>query len=143
MNVEFYSIGSNDKNLKFVVIQARYRSQWIFVRHKERITWEIPGGHIEQQEDADSAAKRELFEETGALEYHLEPICDYSVELDNERTFGRLYFAEVNQFGNLEYEIEEISLRDRLPDQLTYARIQPYLYERVIEYMKNRREDIR
>lgn len=142
MKVEFYAIGCNDNNLKFVVILARYCGQWIFVRHKDRITWEIPGGHIEPYEDVDSAAKRELYEETGALEYRLEPICDYSVEKDQERSFGRLFFAEVNRLGDLEYEIDEISLCDELPDQLTYSRIQPYLYEQVIEYLINRHEDI-
>lgn len=143
MKVEFYSVGSNDNNLQYVVIQARYRGQWIFVRHKDRRTWEIPGGHIEEHEDPDTAAKRELFEETGALEYRLEPISNYSVEIDTEKSYGRLYFAEVHQLGDLEYEIEEISFSDRLPDQLTYAFIQPYLYEQVIEYMKNHRGDNR
>ncbi len=137
MKIEFYSIDSDVNNLKFVVIQARYQGQWIFVRHHERTTWELPGGHIEADEDTDSAAKRELWEETGALDFQLIPVCNYSVERKESKTYGRLYFAEVYKLGSLEHEIEEISLRDFLPDQLTYNQIQPYLYEKIKEYIAN------
>lgn len=40
-----------DSLLKFAVIAARYNGAWIFCRHKERTTWEIPGGHREPKED--------------------------------------------------------------------------------------------
>lgn len=136
MKVEFYSLKSNNKNLKFVVIQARYQGKWIFVRHKDRTTWEIPGGHIEEGEDVDSAAGRELAEESGATDYTLEPICNYSVESEKGKSFGRLYYAEVYNLGKLEHEIEEICFQDKLPDQLTYEIIQPFLYEQVIDYIK-------
>lgn len=66
------------KELKYVVIACKYKEDWLFVRHKERQTWEIPGGHIEN-EGPDQAAARELFEETGALKYTLDALCDYSV----------------------------------------------------------------
>ena len=55
----------DDRLLRFAVIAARYRDQWVFCRHKERDTWEIPGGHREAGESIDSAAMRELREETG------------------------------------------------------------------------------
>ena len=41
------------------------------MRHKDRSTFEIPGGHIEDGEDYISCAKRELYEETGAKEFDL------------------------------------------------------------------------
>lgn len=50
----------------------------MYIRHKDRKSWEIAGGHREQVETIDETAKRELFEETGAKEADLVPICDYS-----------------------------------------------------------------
>ncbi|MCT4685967.1 NUDIX hydrolase [Vallitalea sp.] len=135
MKVDFYDLNSHVNKLKYVVIQARYQGQWIFVRHKDRTTWEIAGGHIEKNETVDNAAIRELREETGALDFQLIPICNYSVEEKGVESFGRLYFGEVNELGNLEYEIVEITLCNDLPRQLTYEKIQPDLYQKVIEYL--------
>ena len=36
---------------KFAVIVSRYNGQWVFCRHKDRTTYECPGGHREVQED--------------------------------------------------------------------------------------------
>lgn len=65
----------------------------------------------------------------------MESICDYSVEAGKDKTYGRLYYANVFELGDLEYEIEEIACCDKLPDLLTYERIQPYLYKKVIDYI--------
>ena len=142
MKVDFYSLDNNINSHKFVVIQARYKDSWIFVRHKDRNTWEIAGGHIEDNEDVGSAAERELYEETGAIDYQLKPICDYSVERDGDKSYGRLYFAEVYELSDLKYEIEEISLLEEIPDNLTYSQIQSHLFKKVVEYLKSNDEDI-
>jgi 8-oxo-dGTP diphosphatase len=68
INVSFYNENEiQDELLKFAVIAARYQEKWIFCRHKERVTWEIPGGHREVGEDILDTARRELYEETGAI----------------------------------------------------------------------------
>lgn len=119
---------AEDRLFKYAVIAARYRGRWIFCRHRERDTWEIPGGHREPGETLEQTARRELFEETGALEAELAPVSAYKVD-----DYGMLYFAEVTKLGPLcrEYEIGEISFGTALPEALTYPDIQPALFRKV------------
>lgn len=134
--VKFYA-HTDDKNLKFAVIAARADGKWIFCKHKSRSTLELPGGHREAGEEILSAAKRELYEETGAVEYDIKPVCVYSVKKDGgSESFGMLYFAEVFQRKQeLCYEIEETFLLDEPPANWTYPEIQPKLLEKVKSFI--------
>ncbi|WDV46838.1 NUDIX domain-containing protein [Clostridiaceae bacterium M8S5] len=139
MKVGFKEIG-HDKtyNLKFAVIMAIHNGKWVFVKHKDRNTWEIPGGHREENEDINTTAKRELYEETGAKEFEITPICDYYVTRDENTSYGRLFTADLNVMGELpNMEIEKIDYFDDLPKEMTYPQIQPYLFERVLEFRQN------
>jgi len=118
-----------DSELTYVVMGARYRGQWIFVRHRERETWELPAGHIEPGESPDRAAARELYEETGAVRSNLRILSDYSVTVGEKVEFGRLYSAEVMELEALpDYEIAEIKLGSKLPARLTYPEVQVHLF---------------
>lgn len=131
INVNFYPQSPvAEWELKYVVIAARFAGEWIFCRHNDRDTWEIPGGHIEPGESADAAARRELWEETGATNFEIKPIGVYGVEHNGDETFGMLYFAEVIRHGMLpmESEMESIRMFSYLPDELTYPDIQPKLF---------------
>ncbi|MFH0843526.1 MAG: NUDIX domain-containing protein [Bacteroidota bacterium] len=136
--VKFYD---NDympaRGLVYSVIAVRHNRQWIFVRHHDRSTWEIPGGHIEVNESPDDAARRELIEETGAEEFTLSCVATYSVEKSGNTRYGRLYFAEVTKLADLpsNSEIAETTLMDGLPGNLTYPDIQPVLFSRVLEFL--------
>ncbi|HBL84395.1 MAG: DNA mismatch repair protein MutT [Clostridiales bacterium GWF2_38_85] len=133
----------SDELLKFAVIAARLGGKWIFCRHKERDTWEIPGGHREKAtgggygEDVFETAKRELREETGAVEFEIKSISVYGVTKNEQTTYGMLFFADVKTLGELppEMEIGEIMLSDTLPKELTYPEIQPYLLKRVQSWL--------
>jgi len=123
-----------DVQLKYAVIVTRYREKWVLVKHRERSTWEIPGGRKERFETIDETARRELYEETGAVEFDLRAITLYSVESEGVVTYGKLFFAEVKRFEKLpESEIEKIEFFEKLPENLTYPLIQPILLSRVIE----------
>ena len=43
--VKFYE-KIEDELLKFAVIISRTQNQYVFCKHKDRDTWEIPGGHV-------------------------------------------------------------------------------------------------
>ena len=56
--------------ITFMVI--RHEGNFLLVHHRQRQTWELPGGHIEGSESARDCAVRELFEETGQRAEHLD-----------------------------------------------------------------------
>jgi 8-oxo-dGTP diphosphatase len=122
--------GSIEESMLFyVVIGAREAGNWIFVRHADRVTWEMPAGHIEPGEAADRAAERELFEETGTTRASLEHLCDYEVDSGERKEYGRLYRAEVlRRTDRLEHEIAEVMLSGELPENLTYPEVQSALF---------------
>lgn len=129
--VKFYET-IEDEQLRFAVIISRAGGKYVFCKHRERDTWEIPGGHREPGEDIMDTARRELYEETGALEFEIEPVCVYSVtapdNFDGRESFGMLFFADIKRFETeLHSEIEKIAVIDGLPDQWTYPEIQPHL----------------
>ncbi len=90
------------------------------------------GGGIRENEPSDKAIIRELYEETGALEFDIESICVYSVtapdNFNGKESFGMLFFADIKRFEEeLHSEIEKIVITSELPERWTYPDIQPYL----------------
>ena len=135
--VQFYD-RVDDRKLKFVVIVTKAQGHWVFCKHRERDTLEVPGGHREPGEDILTTAKRELYEETGAVDFSIRPVCVYSVtapwNFDGRETFGMLFYADVKAFEKeLHSEIERIVVRDDLPENWTYPEIQPYLMREVLK----------
>ena len=140
IEVRFYE-NVDDSLLKFAVIIAKTNGKWVFCKHRERDTYEVPGGHREDGEEILETARRELKEETGAVEFDIKPICVYSVKGKTrvhenliDETFGMLYIADIVSFEELHSEIEKILITDELVDNWTYPLIQPKL----IEEAKNR-----
>ncbi|MCI8280398.1 MAG: NUDIX domain-containing protein [Lachnospiraceae bacterium] len=144
MNVQFYE-SVEDELLEFAVIVSKSKGKWVFCIHKERNTYEVPGGHRERAETILEAAKRELMEETGALAFSIIPICVYSVtgktrvNRTGEESYGMLYYAEIESFEEqLHSEMEKIALFDEFQGEWTYPAIQPLLVDEVRRRLKNK-----
>ena len=137
MEVRFYEIGEiEDSLLTFAVIVARYMDKWVWVKNKMRKAWEVPGGRRENNETILDTARRELYEETGATEFDLIPVCIYSVKKEI-KTFGMLYFAEITELDTLpNTEIEAINFFENIPEELSFPLIQPKLLYQVQKYLE-------
>lgn len=130
ITVNFYETIA-DELLAFAVIIAKTDGKWVFCKHKARNTYEVPGGHREAGELILETAKRELYEETGAIDFEITPICVYSVDRGGNGTgesFGMLYYADIKSFeSELHSEIETILITEQLVTNWTYPEIQPKL----------------
>lgn len=131
--VNFYD-EADDSLLKFAVIIARYGGKFVFCKHRERDTLEVPGGHREPGEAIIETGRRELYEETGVVDFDIRPICVYSVtekgNFGGEESFGMLYYADIRDFEpELHSEIEKTIITGELPEAWTYPDIQPRLIE--------------
>ena len=123
----FHHIDQVDESkIKYAVIAARYQDKWVFCRHQERSTWELPGGHREPGESALDAARRELHEETGAEEFTLHVVGVYKLQ-----DYGLLTFANIDKLGDIPVgsEIGEVGFFELIPTGLTYSNAHYQLFD--------------
>jgi len=118
MSSYWYEIDQiNQDKIKYVIILATYKARYIIIKNKKRGGWEIPGGNRETGESILAAASRELFEETGAYNFDIEPYGVY--ELNG--SFGVVFFSNVLELTDLpDYGIEEIKFVEELPENLNF-----------------------
>ena len=134
MKVNIYNLGEiPDEELIIAMIVSKYRGKNVYVRHRERKTYEIPGGHREPNETIEECAKRELMEETGATKFTIKPLFTLGVEKEAFEDYGQVYLAEIEEFsGELEYEMEEVVFLDGEPESYTYPAIQTAIINRLL-----------
>ena len=127
-----------EEQLVFAVIISKYQEKFVYVKHKERDTLEIPGGKRESGESITACAARELKEEPGAKHFTLEPLFIYGVEKDGETDYGLVFEAQITELEDeLTSEIEAIYVRVKPPVSWTYPTIQPLL---LAEYVKRTKQ---
>lgn len=132
MNITLYELDKVKEDYTRVICVCRYQGKYLFSYNKKREGWEVPGGHIEEGESWEEAAKREMYEETGATNIKLTPICAYKIT-----TLGILCYCEILELKELpkEYEMSEIMLSEQLPDNLTFPESSTLFFNTVKERM--------
>jgi len=136
--IEFHDCDASiGVDLTYVIIGARYREKWVFVKSRKRGNYELPAGHIMENELFEDAAVRELKEETGAVRFSIECVNIYSVTEGSETGWGKLFFAEIYDLGEIidKNEIEEVVFSEKIPENLTFPRVQTILFTRLLKFL--------
>lgn len=139
VEINLYDYIKDKNKLIFIDIVAKYNGQWVLCMKKDVSTWECPGGHIDKGETPEQAAIRELWEETGAIEFDITPLGYYGAKGSDgimesvEEVFGQIYYADIEVIGKLpNFEIEKIQFFKELPNNWTY----PYAHPLFIDLAK-------
>ena len=107
MKIEIYGNEEFDNSkLKYAIIFSKYKSKWIYVKHKERSGWVVPSGHREENENIFDTAKRELYEETGLGLNNILRISPFgynSAGMSDES----ISIAYINVYGNISNKHQE------------------------------------
>jgi 8-oxo-dGTP diphosphatase len=132
MITDWYKLNEiNQELIKFAVIITEYNSQLTIIKNNKRGAWEFPGGTREPGETILFTACRELYEETGAVRFDIEPFGIYQLN----GSFGIVYFAKVFELTDLpDYEIEEINFVNILPEGMSFGETFYFLYDKWNEY---------
>ena len=120
---------------KYVVVMSKYQGKILLSRHKDRTTWETQGGHIEPGETPLEAARRELYEESGAVDFDIRPVFDYWAGDENGSASGQVYAAEIRRLGPMpNSEMAEVRAFDEIPPNVTYPAITPEIFASLEEW---------
>ncbi|MDC1418091.1 NUDIX hydrolase [Candidatus Thioglobus sp.] len=78
-----------------------------------RISFEVPGGKVDEGETPESSAKRECMEETGVLIHNLKPLIEYDPDLEYTKNHTYVFYSEKSETKNFtkKTNCEWVSLR--------------------------------
>ncbi|QLG41927.1 NUDIX domain-containing protein [Paenibacillus sp. E222] len=115
---EFHEL---EQEIQFVIMVTQFQEKYVIIHNLKRQGWEFPGGNREAGESVLTAAGRELYEETGAMKFMLEPFGIY--EMNGK--FGLVYYANIMEFRAVSMEsnseIDAIKMVDTLPEGMSFG----------------------
>ncbi|WP_063564127.1 NUDIX domain-containing protein [Paenibacillus sp. O199] len=110
-----------EQEIQYVIMVTQFQEKYVIIHNLKRRGWEFPGGNREPDESVLRAAERELYEETGALMFMLEPFGIYQMN----GTFGMVYYANITKFRALSLEpnseIGAMKMVDKLPEGMNFG----------------------
>jgi len=80
---------------KHVWVICRLQNHWLLTEHSRRGI-EFPGGKVEEGENAEEAAVREVYEETGGVVKRLKYVGQYRVEGKGGTIIKNVYYADID-----------------------------------------------
>ncbi|WP_067932059.1 NUDIX domain-containing protein [Alicyclobacillus kakegawensis] len=133
-----------------VLVFPVYQGSIVWVQHPQR-GWEVPGGKCEPGESADAAARRETWEESGAVIEKLTWLAEYQIPQPTGGPWYKwVYWAEVRQWRARPDTSETMAVRlGKLPEpqrlrrdravspvlkDCVYTQLFPLLRARLITY---------
>lgn len=97
----FFKQGQSQIDSRHVLVIGKFKGNWLLTKHSVR-GLEFPGGKAEPMESLVQAAKREVFEETGAIVNELNWIAEYTVCTD--KPFSKTVFmATIDSMEKVEW----------------------------------------
>lgn len=116
------------------LVYAFFKGKFVMSWHPGRKGWEIPAGRIIKVETAECCAKREVFEETGAIINKLIPLGVYTITKNKNKKITAVYTADIEKFETKPdwSETGIVKLFDELPEKLSYDDL---IYENILHYI--------
>lgn len=116
MSLQFFDDHGNNVELAFskqvfaeeaghVLIISKIGKSWVLTDHKKR-GLEFPGGKREHGETLEEAARREAFEETGAIFKELKQIAEYRVTEENGSFVKAVFWGKVSNLEKSSHYFE-------------------------------------
>lgn len=94
-----FSKHSFDIEAWHVLVISQFEGHWVLTKHKKR-GLEFPGGKRERGETPEDAAKREAYEETGAIFSKLTYLAEYKVSEETGSFVKAVFWGRVARLEN-------------------------------------------
>jgi 8-oxo-dGTP pyrophosphatase MutT (NUDIX family) len=104
----------------------------LFIRHSEEDRfWELPSGHIKDEEGPEESVRREVKEETGYSLSSVAPVVAIIWPFDDTMRVQIVFNARLGEkvSDDTDNEAEELSWRNEIPEDVTFGDFGHEMYE--------------
>lgn len=115
----------------------------LFIRHSEEGRfWELPSGHIDDDEKPEDAITREVKEETGRTLKYVDPVVAIVWPFEDTVRVQIVFNATIGEeISESDDEAEEVAWHDEIPDNVTFGDFGHDVYEYYIDNWEEDQDD--